>query len=152
MFSRKPFEWVPCFPGRSFISPTSITPTFESFSLQLFLRKTLNGQSSRSLSLIISEASVLRFSVTDSGGGITVVTRGVPKGKLTFVLKASGDLRIRIRKMQWLILDYWGCLLHSDPKLAVGSQIGDIIKKQTFVMLSGSWPWRMLGEGLGWIC
>ena len=149
MFSRKPFEWVPCFPARSFISPTSITPTFESFSLQLFLRKTLNGQSSRSLSLIISEASVLRFSVTDSGGGITVVTRGVPKGKLTFVLKASGDLRIRIRKMQWLILDYWGCLLHSDPKLAVGSQIGDIIKKQTFAMLSGSWPWRMLwGTGV----
>ena len=105
MFSRKPFEWVPCFPARGFISPTSITPTFESFSLQLFLRKTLNGQSSRSLSLIISEASVLRFSVTDSVGGITVVTRGLPKGKLTFVLKASSDLRIRIRKMQWLTLD-----------------------------------------------
>ena len=84
MFSRKPFEWVPCFPARSFISPTSITPTFESFSLQLFLRETLNGQSSRSLYLIISEASVLRFSVTDSGEGITVVTRGAPQRKVNF--------------------------------------------------------------------
>ena len=84
MFSRKPFEWVPCFPARVFISPTSITPTFESFSLQLFLRETLNGQSSRSLSLIISEASVLRFSVTDSGGGMTVVTGGAPQRKVNF--------------------------------------------------------------------
>ena len=31
MFSRKPFEKVPCFPARVFISSTSITPTFESF-------------------------------------------------------------------------------------------------------------------------
>ena len=79
MFSRKPFEWVPCFPARVFI-----LPTFESFSLQLFLRETLNGQSSRSLSLIISEASILRFSVTDSGGGMTVVTRGAPQRKVNF--------------------------------------------------------------------
>ena len=84
MFSRKPFEWVPCFPARVFISPTSITPTFESFSLQLSLRESLNGQSSRSLSLIISEASVLRFPVTDSGGGITVVTRGASQRKINF--------------------------------------------------------------------
>ena len=78
VFSQKPFEWVPCFPARVFISPTSITPTFESFSLQLFLTETLNGQSSWSLSPIISEAFVLRFSVRDSGGEITVVTRGDP--------------------------------------------------------------------------
>ena len=84
MSSRKPFEWVPCFPVRVFILPTSITPTFESFSLQLFLRETLDGQSSRSLSLIISEAFVLRFSVTDSGGGMTVVTRGASQRKVNF--------------------------------------------------------------------
>ena len=78
LFSRKPFEWVPCFPFRVFISSTSITSTFENFSLQLFLRETLNGRSSRPLSPIISEPSVLRFSVMDSGGEITVVTRGDP--------------------------------------------------------------------------
>ena len=138
MFSRKPFEWVPCFPARVFILPTSITPTFESFSLQLFLRETLNGQSSRSLSLIISEESVLRFSVTDSGGGMTVVTRGAPQRKVNFRYK--GFWWPSNQNKENAVIK-WGFLLRSGPKLALGSQIGDIIKKQTFVMLSGSWPW-----------
>ena len=71
MFSGKPFEWVPCFPAGIFISPTSDTPTFKSFSLQLFFRETLNSQSVQKKTVtstfpIISEAFSLRCSVADS--------------------------------------------------------------------------------------
>ena len=145
MVSRKLFEWVPCLSARVFISPTSIKPTFESFSLQLFLREALNGQSSGSLSLIISEASILRFSVTDSGGGITVVTSGAPQRKVNFRSKGFRWLSnqnkenaviniglVRLSPLQW-------------PKV-INRRYN---KKQTFVMLSGSSPWRMLGGGGG---
>ena len=71
MFSGKPFQWVPCFPARIFISPTSDTPTFKSFSSQLFFRETLNSQSVQKKTLtstfpLISEAFSLRCSVVDS--------------------------------------------------------------------------------------
>ena len=66
MFSGKTFQWVPCFPARIFISPT-----FKSFSLQLFFRETLNSQSVQKKTLastfpIISEAFSPRCSVADS--------------------------------------------------------------------------------------
>ena len=71
MFSRKLFEWFPFFSARTFMSPISVTPIFKNFSLQLFFRETLNGhqliekKNPTTASPIISEASVLRYSVTD---------------------------------------------------------------------------------------
>ena len=111
MFSGKPFEWVHCFLARIFISPTSDTPTFKSFSLKLFFRETMNGQSIAKKTLTSTFPNNLRS-----------MHLPVFSGGCRFVLRASSDLPNRVKKTQWLTSDYWGCLLHGGQKLAVDSQ------------------------------
>ena len=138
MFSGKPFEWVPCLPARIFISPTSDTPTFKSFLLQLFFRETMNGQSIEKKTLTSTFPNNLRS-----------MRLAVFSGGFSFVLKASSDLSNRVKKTQWLTSDKWRRLLHSGQKLAVDSQKADT-KKSKFrhAFRHGFSPSRRL-QGLG---
>ena len=102
-------EWVPAFPARIFISPISVMPIFKSFSLQLFFREILNDQSAGKKTVTTTfpnnlKVSVLRYLVADSGGEMTGLISHLLRQyqQKMFVLKVSGDLRVRTSKTQWL--------------------------------------------------